>query len=228
MKSAKYKFSKQGTLIFITGAPLSGKTTIAPLVASLIEGCAMQNMDIVRLVAIEMENRKRKAKRNSFVRYGSCDSYRMIGSGSYSVDNLLKGFNRYAQAVSSVLRFIVPKLEAQGVSNVLFDGVQLAPNSIKQYVTRNNKLIILTANADRLETNRKKSFGNDAKLTKRYSTDKLLLLQDEISAQGKKIKKNKVFFVENTNNCAGTVAKIIIFLLRNGVIEKCHTKKCGY
>lgn len=227
MKNAKYRFSKDGTLVFITGTPLSGKTTVAHLVASLIEGCTLQSMDIMRLIAQEMENRKAKVRQNLFVRYGSCDSYRIIGDGSYSVNCLLKGFNNYAEAVSSVLRFIVPNLEVQGAYNVLFEGVQLIPNAVKQYLQKNNKLIILTARARKLESNRKKIFKDDPELTKRYSNNKLLLLQNEIIAQGEKIKKDKVFFVENAHDCENTANKIIFFLLKTSVIEKSGIKKHG-
>lgn len=212
----------------MTGTPLSGKTTLAPFIVSLIEGCTLQSMDVIRLIAQEMENRKPKARQNLFVRYGSCDSYRIIGNGSYSRVNLLEGFNSYAEAVSSILRFIIPKLEVQGAHNVLFEGVQLIPRAVKRYLKNNNKLVILTADAHILEANRKKIFKDDPKLIKRYSTDKLLFLQDEIIAQGKKIKKDEIFFVENTNNCASAVKKIIRLLLRSGVIEKGNTKKCGH
>lgn len=108
----EYEFTSQKVLIFLTGVPLSGKTTITPLIASSIKGCATQSMDIFRLMAQELEKAKPEDQRNPFVHYGSCDSYKIIGNGKYSPQNLIDGYMAYSSAVSSLLEMVIPKLEA--------------------------------------------------------------------------------------------------------------------
>ena len=130
----EFRFNSPDTSIFLTGVPLSGKSTIAPIISSSIEGCLTQSMDIIRLIAQRMDEAKPVAKRNPFVRFGSCDSYLFVGDGSYSEQSLVEGYNSYSSAVFSVLGDIVPKMEVQGVQNVLFEGVQLAPSLVAPYL----------------------------------------------------------------------------------------------
>lgn len=219
IRNPEYRFTKQGTLIFLTGVPLSGKSTIAPLVVSSIEGCTLQPMDIIRLVAQEVESYKPEDKRSQFVYYGSCDSYKAIGDGSYSPQSLILGFNAYCKIVCSLLNSIIPKLEVQGVQNVLFEGVQLAPLEIIRYLNGNNRLIIVTSNAHKLESNRREMFGDDTNLIEIYSTDRLLLLQEEIISQSKQIPPDKLFCVNNTGDFRYTTTQILQFLLNTGVIR---------
>lgn len=218
-RSPKYRFIQQGTLVFITGVPLSGKSTIAPLITSLIENCTLQPMDIIRLIVQEIENHKPEAERSPFVNYGSCDSYVAIGDGSYSPQSLIAGFNAYSEIVCSPLCSIIPRLEVQGTQNVLFEGVQLQPSIVTPYLNGNNKLIIVTSNAQKLESNRRKMFGDNVELNERYSTDKLLLLQDEIVRQSRQISKNSLFCVDNTGDFRNTTIQVIHFMLKTGTIE---------
>lgn len=220
IRSPEFRFKEQGTLIFISGVPLSGKSTIAPLVASSIEACALQSMDIIRLVVQEIESYKPKRKRNQFVNYGSCDSYVIIGDGSYSPQSLILGFNAYSEIVCSPLRNIIPKLEVQGVQNVLFEGVQLTPSIIAPYLNGNNKLIIVTSSVHKLESNRRKMFGDNTELIERYSTDKLLLLQERLIRQSKQVPQDKLFCVDNTGDFRYSVAQILQFMCETGVIER--------
>lgn len=218
-RSPEYRFARQRTLVFITGVPLSGKSTIAPLITSSVENCTLQPMDIIRLVAQEIESHKPEAERSPFVNYGSCDSYVAIGNGSYSPQSLIAGFNAYSEIVCSPLRSIIPRLEVQGAQNVLFEGVQLAPSIITPYLNGNSRLIIVTSNAQKLESNRKKMFGDNVELNERYSTDKLLLLQDEIVRQSRQVSKNRLFCVDNTGDFRNTTIQIIQFMLKTGTIE---------
>lgn len=215
----EYRFVTPNTLIFIAGAPLSGKSTIAPLIASAIEGCTMQSMDIIRLVAQEIDRNKPENQRNPFVTYGSCDSYVFVGDGSYSPEHLIKGFNEYSKAVSSVLTGIIPKLELQGERNVLLEGVQLAPSLVIPYLINNNKLIIVKSDASRINAIRNALFTGNQELIDRYSTEKILLLQEEILRQSKDISADKVFYVDNTGEYTDTVSKIIQFLLNMHVVR---------
>lgn len=64
VRRPKYSFVNPNTLLFLTGVPLSGKSSIAPLVASAIEDCTVQNMDIIRILAQERELQKPENKRN--------------------------------------------------------------------------------------------------------------------------------------------------------------------
>lgn len=219
IRGPEYMFSKEGTLIFMTGVPLSGKSTLAPLVAASIEGCSLQSMDIIRLVAQMIETFKPENERNPFVQRGSCDSYTLVGDGSYFPESLIEGFNQYAVAVSSVLRDVIPKLEIQGAQDVLFEGVQLAPRNVAEYLCGNNRLVVVTTNAKQVEHNRRKVFGDNDVLVSRYSTDKLLLLQDEIVRQSREITYGRVFKTENVGDYRLAVTAIMEFLLEAGVIE---------
>jgi 2-phosphoglycerate kinase len=214
----KYKLISSNTLVFISGAPLSGKSTIAPLVVSSIKGCTLQPMDIIRLLAQEVENQKPENERSPFVNYGSCDSYVALRDGSYSPESLIEGFNAYSEAVSSLLTKIIPKLEAQGVRDLLFEGVQLTPKIIRPYLHGNNKLIVITSNESQLASNRGKIFGKNQELLDRYSTDKLMLIQKEILRQANEISKHKVLRVENVGEYTDCVVEIIQFLLDEKVI----------
>lgn len=219
MKIPRYRFKFPNTVLFITGIPLSGKSTVTPLVAADIEGCATQSMDIFRLLSQEFENRKKPSNRNSFVKYGSCDSYQNIGNGKYTPKNLVIGFNKYAEAVSSILPFVLPKLEAQGVRDMIFEGVQLTPLIVEPYLRNRNKLIILTTNEARLNLNRTKLFGDDREMLERYSTDKLFILQNEIIKQSKQINNSSFTLVKNNNDYHTTANVIIEFLEKADVIE---------
>ena len=215
-----YAFVSQGTLIFLTGTPLSGKSTVARLISSLIDDCSLQQMDILRLVAQDIENRKPESERNPFVNYGSCDSYMVIGDGTYSPERLIAGFNAYSKAVSSYLDIVVPKLGVQNAQNMLFEGVQLTPSAVSRYLNNNNRLVIVTSDALTLSANRTKAFGNNTHLTDRYSTEKLLHLQEEIIKQGREIPEDKLRYVSNTGSYETTVSQIVRYLFDSHVIER--------
>jgi 2-phosphoglycerate kinase len=153
------------------------------------------------------------------VKFGSCDSYQNIGNGKYTPKNLVIGFNKYAEAVSSILPFVLPKLEAQGVRDMIFEGVQLTPLIVEPYLRNRNKLIILTTNEGRLNLNRTKLFGDDREMLERYSTDKLFILQNKIIKQSKLIKNSSFTLVKNNNDYHTTANVIIEFLEKADVIE---------
>lgn len=218
-RGPEFAFTSPNTLLFLTGVPLSGKSTIAPIVASSIEGCAQQSTDIVRLFAQEIEARKPENERNPFVKFGSCDSYLLIGDGSYSPESLIQGFKAYSEVVVSILRGIIPKLETQGVRNVLFEGVQLTPTLVAPFLGDSNKLIIVESNESKLRSNFNKRYGENQELQERYSVTKLLLLQNEILRQSKQIPSSKVMHVNNSGNVSATVLGITSLLLSEGVIR---------
>ena len=220
MEKPKYKFVHPDTVLFLTGIPLSGKSTLCPLISSSIEGCTLQSMDIFRLFSQEFENRKPEKIRNPYVKFGSCDSYIHIGKGKYTPRNLIIGFNRYAEVVSSLLSVVLPKLEAQGVKNMIFEGVQLTPSIVFPYLKNNNKLIILTTNEKKIVQNRAKIFGKDPVLLERYSNEKLFLLQKEILKQSQKLPANSFYIVSNSGEYLKTANKIIDYLLNTKVIEE--------
>lgn len=219
LKEAEYKFTKNNSRIFITGVPLSGKSTISPLIARNISDCTWQNMDILRLTAQMVEDQKPVELRSPFVNYGSCDSYKAIGDGSFSPESLIEGFNRYSEIVSDSLSFILPKLEAQGAKDVLFDGVQTTPDIVERHMNESTLLIILTSSELRLKKNAIKMFGDEQWLLDRYSPDKLMLLQKEILRQAKDFPKDKLLIVDNSGKISGSAHKIMDFLLFSGMIE---------
>lgn len=214
-----FRFKQRNTILFVTGAPLVGKSTITPLVTAAIDDCGLQNMDILRLTAQQIEVAKPEDKRNPFVNYGSCDSYSLIGDGRYSPESLLEGFSQYAQVVSSGLDYILPKLEVQGAQNVLFEGVQLMPKLVGEYLQDNNRLVIVKSDRKRLNKNRKKIFNND-ELLKRYAADRLLLLQDELLRQARGFLGEKVFVVDNSGDYIESVRVILEYLLGENIIEE--------
>lgn len=221
IRKPEYEFTSQKVLLFLTGVPLSGKSTIAPLVAASIKGCAIQSMDIFRLMAQELEEAKPENLRNPFVHYGSCDSYKLVKNGEYNPENLIEGFMAYSRAVSSLLDLVIPKLEAQGVQDLLFEGVQLAPDIIKPYLKGEDaRLIILQTNKFRLTSNRKEIFGENQEMEERYSTDRLLVLQNDILRQSKNIPPHKVVVVDNTGKYTETASKVLQFLLKTGLIKQ--------
>lgn len=219
LKEAEYKFARHNSRIFITGSPLSGKSTLSPLIVSSIADCTWQNMDIIRLTAQLVEEQKPESLRSPFADYGSCDAYKAIGDGSYSPETLLQGFKKYAEIVGTSLSFILPKLEAQGARDVLFDGVQLMPDIVKKHMNENTKLIVVTSTKERFESNTKKMFGNEKWLLDRYSPDKLLLLQDELLRQAKDFPKDKLLVVDNSGKILNSAYKIMDYLSFSGAIE---------
>lgn len=221
IRKPEYEFTSQKVLLFLTGVPLSGKSTIAPLVAASIKGCAIQSMDIFRLMVQELEEAKPENLRNPFVHYGSCDSYKLVRNGIYSPENLIEGFMAYSKAVSSLLDLVIPKLEAQGVQDLLFEGVQLAPDIIEPYLRgKDARLIILQTNEAKLASNRREIFGENQEMEERYSTDRLLVLQNEILEQGKKISSNKVVVVDNTREYTDTTSQVLRFLSNTGLVRQ--------
>lgn len=220
LKEAEYKFTKNNSRIFITGVPLSGKSTISPLIARNISDCTWQNMDILRLTAQMVEEQKPVELRSPFVNYGSCDSYKAIGDGSFSPESLIEGFRRYAEIVSDSLGFILPKLEAQGAKDVLFDGVQTTPDIVKRHMNDSTILVVLTSSESRLRKNSIKMFGNEQWLLDRYSPDKLMLLQNEILRQAKNFPQDKLLIVDNSGKISGSAHKIMDHLLFTGMISQ--------
>lgn len=220
LKEAEYKFAKNNSRIFITGVPLSGKSTISPLIARNISDCTWQNMDILRLTAQMVEEQKPIELRSPFVNYGSCDSYKAIGDGSFTPESLIEGFRCYSEIVSDSLSFILPKLEAQGAKDVLFDGVQTTPDIVKRHMNDSTILIVLTSSESRLRKNATKMFGEEQWLLDRYSPDKLMLLQNEILRQTNDFPKDKLLIVDNSGELSDSAYKIMDHLLFIGMISQ--------
>ena len=220
IQSPDYKFIDPSTLLFLTGVPLSGKSTIAPLLTASISSCVLQPMDIIRLAAQEVENTKPIKERNPFVFLGSCDGYTAIGDGTYSDETLIKGFNAYSNAICALIVNMIPKLEVQGAQNVLFEGVQLTPSIVKPHLKKNNKLVVVTSTEKQLESNRNKLFGENSGLNERYSIKKLMLLQDEILRQSAILPNNQLLVINNIVNYVDTAKDIMSFLLDEEVINQ--------
>lgn len=219
VRAAEYRFAACNSRVYITGVPLSGKSSVAPLIAGRIGDCTLQNMDILRLMAQCVEHQKPEVCRNPFVEYGSCDSYRAVGDGSYSDAALIEGYRQYSEAVAgAALAWILPKLETQGARDVIIEGVQLMPEIVKRHINDNTRLIVLTSSEDRLGANARKIFGAERWLMERYSPDKLLLLQDEILQQSERFPSDKIFVVDNTSSIENTACQVLEFLLSSGEI----------
>ena len=216
----KYIFTKPGTSIFLTGAPLSGKSTLSQIIVSSIRDCAIQNMDIIRLINIKLEELKSPQKRNRFCKYGSCDSYIYVGDGSYSDESLIKGFQKNSKSICSVLKYIMPNLEKQGVMNVIFEGVQLNPGIIKKYLINNNKLIIISTDERQFRQNGQKLYRQEPDLRKKYNPGRLILVQKNIIKQSKDITKSKVIYINNLKSYQRAAGQILKTLEKLKVIKK--------
>lgn len=215
----RYKIESPNTRLFITGVPLSGKSTLTPLLNAKIEGISSQNMDILRIVAIAMENLKPEPERDIFVTKGSCDSYLLIGDGKYSPPSLIEGYKKYSQAVCELLKIVIPQLEAQGAQNMIFEGVQLMPSLIAQYLNSNSRLIIVLSNPTMLKANAMKIFGQEEGLLERYNSERLIILQEEIQKQGLELPSRMVIQVENDSTPDYAAQVILAYLQAEGIIS---------
>ena len=221
IQGSKYSFVYPNTLIFFTGAPVSGKSTLTPLLTASIENCVMQPMDVVRLLSQEFELLKPKPQQNPFVFYGSTDAYTQIGNGSYSSDSLIRGFKEYSMAVTQLLFSLFAKLNPEDIENMIIEGVQLMPEIVAPFLNRSgNKLIVLTSTEEQIALNRQKVFGDNQRLHEKYSTDKLMLIQNELVDQSKKISKNKALVTQNIGSYEDTIQIILQFLVNSGSIKK--------
>lgn len=216
------RFKEPETLLFLNGAPLSGKSTIASFLGSRILDCTVQSMDMIRLISCSRNRTLPPALREPTLEYGSCDSYRAIGDGSYSRDALLGGYRQYSRATCHLLNDIIPGFEAQGTGSVVFEGVQLLPEIIGEYLVSNvkNNFIMVKSTEKKLDANRVMKYGaQPSLLTERYSTDKLLLIQSEIIAQAQLLPSEQVLTVQNTGTYVEAVDQIIVFLRNNGSLD---------
>jgi len=115
---------------------------------------------------------------------------------------------------------VLPKLEAQGVKDIIFEGVQLTPKNISKYLKNSqNKLIIIKSNRERLLKNRDKLFGNNQTMINRYNLDRIMLVQEEIIKQTLKLERDKFFIAENNNDYLETVKSILKYLEEYGIVR---------
>lgn len=219
MRAPGFEFTEPGTLLFVTGVPLSGKSTISPQLTASIQGCSMQNLDIFRLLAQTVDEMRPPEDREAALQFGSCDGYLAVGDGSYSPDSLIEGFGRYSRAVFALADIVIPSLEAQGAQSVLFEGAQLMPSLVAPHLKGNSKLIVVTSDEVQLKKNRNKLFGGDPVMEDRYSDERLLLLQDEILRQADALPENSVLRVNNVGQWQEALPAILDFLQSTGAIR---------
>ena len=186
----------------------------------MIRGCTLQNMDIIRLLAQELESLKPPKLRNPFTNYGSCDSYVAIGNGKFTEKTMITGYHAYSKAVCSLLKKIIPGLELQGAKEVVFEGVQLMPLTIKPYLKNKNKVIVITSSEQDLKTRVNQMFFGNQKLLERYSVDKLLIIQNEILRQLNFINPNKYYVVDNSSDLFDSTDDILTYLLNSKTIKE--------
>lgn len=215
----KHKLTQNKSIIFIGGAPLTGKTTIGTEVAARIDGLTLLPMDIVRIFSQILEKQKPKSTQNKFVNYGSCDSYIIVNDGKRTNQNIIDGYKMYSQAVFEPLKEIISKLEVQGCEHLVIEGVQLTPKLVAPYLGKNAKLIIITASNNRLASNKNKIFGSDKVLNSRYSNNNLTLIQSTLLEQTNSLNPNNYLVIQNTGTITECSNKIIKFLIRTKFIE---------
>lgn len=214
----KFDFIKPHNVIFFTGAPLSGKSTIAPELNARFNNSVMQHMDVIRLLSQEVELQKPEDQRNNFVFYGSTDAYKLVGDGSYSPERLVEGYRLYSMAVSRLLFSVFNKLNPEDIDNMTIEGVQIMPELVAPHLKRDGSgLIVLTADEKQFTHNRNKVFSDDT-IKAKYSNDRLMLVQNEILRQTNGLPKDKVMIAENTGNVDQVVGMMLQFLTKNNFI----------
>ena len=102
---------------------------------------------------------------------------------------------------------------------MLFEGVQLTPSIVSPYLTDDSRLIVVTSSEEQLERNRYKLFGNNPQLQERYSTEKLVILQNEILRQAKESGSDRIILVDNIQDVRETAAGIISALLKQQILQ---------
>lgn len=212
VKMKKYKLNQRSSKLFIVGPPLIGKTTLASHLTSIIIDMPVVSMDIVRIFAQLIENEKLAKLRNKFVQYGSCDSYTLVGDGTFKKENIINGYKAYAKAVFNPITNVIPKLETQGCENVIFEGVQLMPELVAPYLGKNCKLIVLKSNPDRFNQSKKNLFEDNKILHNRYNNVALSTIQTEILKQASKIDSCHCIVIDNSfdkNTLITNVIKVL-------------------
>ncbi len=216
----KYKFTAQNTIIFIAGAPSSGKTILAPLVSFEIENCIVQHMDIIRMLSEHLTLQNGRLKENKLVSSSSVDAYTQIGDGSYSPKNLIEGYKLYSQIITKHFLPVIAKLNPEDVNNMILEGVQLMPELLKDILSQTNTyLFVLTANKEHYKKNAKCRFVTDELRTK-YSPKKLKLIEVELVSQANALPTNNYTIIPNSKMVQNTVNKVLQCLLEKNIISR--------
>lgn len=222
VRGPKYEFSNTGSLVFVTGAPMSGKSTVSPLISSAIENCSSQNMDVFRLLMGREDEGLPAEQRNPVLQYGSCDSYLAVGSGEYSEESLIEGFCRNSAAICAPLEYVIPKLEVQGAQNMLFEGVQLLPSIVSRYMRSNpnSRYLVITSSGDAYDERRDAMFrGADYEFGRKYTRERLQAIEGHIIEESGQLPEGTVYVLDNSEASAAEVASLALdFLCESGLI----------
>lgn len=215
----KYKFTKPNAIIFIAGASLSGKTTLAPLVSSKIENCIVQHMDVIRMLSEDLTLHDGKVVENNLVSTGSADAYTQIGDGSYSEKNLIEGYRLYSQIVTKYFLPVISKLNTEDMDNMVLEGVQLMPELLIDILSnKNTYLFVLTADEEHYKKSVKNRYNTD-KLRIRYSSDRLKLIEKELVRQTNGLPTKNFMIIHTSKVVKKSVDKILQCLLENNFIS---------
>ena len=214
----EYRFIEPGSVVFLTGTPLSGKSTIAPIVSMQIENCAMQHMDVIRLLSQQIELIKPEGQRNNLVMFGSTDAYTQIGDGTYSDAALIEGYKQYSKAVTKHFFAVLNQLNPEDISNMFIEGVQLLPEIVAPYLQSHpGLLIILTSNNNTLQTRVEERYI-DPTVQSKYRPKMLQLIQDTLLDQSKIISQKNLLVIKNNLEPLNTANAIIKSLIKKRVL----------
>lgn len=215
-----YSYILPHNVLFLTGAPLCGKSTIASILNACIVDSAIQHMDLIRLLSENMENKKPINKRNKFVGLSSVDAYKEIGNSEYSTDNLILGYKLYSEAVSQLILSVLDKLNPEDIDHLIMEGAQLLPELTAPYLSRPGYgIIVLKTTEEQFNIHRENVFS-EQNLRDKYSNEKVISIQNELIKQAEKINSKKVFIVENNGTPETVVLKILEMLEINNLIRK--------
>lgn len=204
-----YKFTDQETNIFIAGAPLSGKSSFAPLLAACIQGAIPQNYDIFRGILIADDDQLPPSQQDKFLRLGSCDAFSALDDGRYTPGRLIEGYRQHAKAMCKPLGVLFSSMSIQGSCNVIFEGVQLSAENVSPFMRPEDVYMVLTASDKQFLDRISKRYGNDIDLRTRYSADRLSLVQDEIVAQAHNYFSGQELVIDGEDSVVGSVMKAV-------------------
>ncbi|OGE31902.1 hypothetical protein A2631_02130 [Candidatus Daviesbacteria bacterium RIFCSPHIGHO2_01_FULL_44_29] len=219
INTLKYKFTNKGSVLFIAGAPLSGKSTITSLLAQQIEDSCIQHMDIIRLISQQIESLKPRSARNELVYLGSTDAYKKIGTGEYSKENLIAGYRLYSDGVVQHFLPILDKLNDQDVSTLIIEGVQILPSLIEKYTNLQNfYYVLITASPDGYKIHLDKLFKS-LYLKNKYSVSKLIAIQEYLIKEVELLPESKKTIIKNEKDLGFVVSAILQKLKDRNFIE---------
>jgi 2-phosphoglycerate kinase len=204
----KIQSAKKPVIIFISGIPASGKSTLAVKLAAKLNFKVCIGVDEIKEVVKHYD-------KNPFIKRSSHNCWQLLGARSDK--NILKGYEKYCFGMTAGVSAIINQSRKTG-ENLIIEGVQLLPKLYSKFNNFNCFHFVLVSNFDRLHQNRIKQ-----KITERHQiqTDvwskkekELKLIQLELIRQAKKCKNCYLLAEKGINE---KIKRIITTLEKNEI-----------